>query len=263
MASSTTSLSNSEYRSVKAWSNSDISMVKNSPALLEWSKNSPQGESDASNIGTGCHSAVLEPDLFLSEYVKMPDYTGSKSGIASADLFRRNMQGKQVLTEKDYDLITGMSNSIFAHPVAKNLLKTKGDSEVSVFFEVDGVKCKARFDRMPDHKALGFHCVVDLKTTEDMNKFKFSVRDYGYDRQAAWYSNAYFELTGHYPRFIFVVVSKKKTFGRHEVRVFELTKDDVNDGWIQCLDGLEKIKEYEEFGVVIDVEVLTLPKKWN
>lgn len=263
MAHSTQALTNAEYRQVKVWSNSDLSMINKSAALIEWSRNAPSSPSSAVDIGTATHSAVLEPESFISDYVKMPSFDKrTKVGKEGAELFEQNMVGKEVISDADYTLVTDMRDSVMAHPVAKKLLTLSGESELSVFFEVDGIKCKARFDRKPDHEALGFHCIVDLKTTGDMSKFKYSVRDYRYHCQAAWYRKAYFELTGFMPRFIFVVVSKQKTFGKHEVRVFELSQEDLEEGWLQCESDIEKIKEFEEFGVGMDVEILSLPKKW-
>lgn len=263
MANSTQALTNAEYRQVKAWSNSDLSMINKSPALIEWSRNAPSSPSDIGDIGTATHSAVLEPESFDSDYVKAPSFDKrTKAGKEGAESFEKNMVGKEVLSDAEYTLVTDMRESIMAHPVATKLLTCDGESELSVFFEVDGIKCKARFDRKPDYDALGFHCVVDLKTTGDMSKFKYSVRDYRYHCQAAWYRKAYFELTGFMPRFIFVVVSKQKTFGKHEVRVFELSQEDLEEGWLQCESDIEKIKEFEEFGCGMDVEVLSLHKKW-
>ena len=67
MAHLTTALTNHEYRQVKAFSKSDLDLVHKSPALLEWSKNAPQGESDTGSTGTGTHSALLEPELFATD----------------------------------------------------------------------------------------------------------------------------------------------------------------------------------------------------
>mgnify|MGYP003648315769 CR=1 FL=1 len=257
-------LTNDEYRKISAISNSDLSLVSKSTALLEWNRNAPRGASDTSNIGTATHAALLEPEEFAKDYLKMPSLDlRTKAGKADKEQFIASSEGKIVLDAKDYDLIIGMRDSVLAHPVANRLLTCSGSSEESIFFDLDGVKCKARADRIPDHKELGFNCIVDVKTTADISKFGYSARDYRYHCQAAFYSLAYEKLHGVKPRFIFVVVSKGKTFGKHEVRVFELTPEDMDEGLSLVLEDLEKVKEYQDFGVGLEIETLNLPKKWK
>ena len=74
MANLTTELTNSEYRQVKAWSNSDLSNINKSPALVEWNKNAPTVGSESVDLGTHIHCALLEPDVFAADYVKMPEF---------------------------------------------------------------------------------------------------------------------------------------------------------------------------------------------
>ena len=259
MANSTTSLSNSEYKSIPAWSNSDLSLIEKSPALIEWSKNAPGDGSDSVDLGTHIHCAVLEPDVFERDYVMMPSFGASKAGKESADLFRRNMAGKIILNEKTFGMVIAMRDSIFAHPVARHLLTSPGQSEVSIFGEIGGIKVKARPDRIVDPENFGGqHIVIDLKKSADIEKFAYSVRDFGYHRQNAFYSDIYKQLTGVRPRFVFVVVGEKRSIGRHPVRVWELDDVVVDAGRTSYLESLEKCREYEEFGVGVHIEELDM-----
>jgi hypothetical protein len=261
MTSSTTALTNDEYRSVKAWSNSDISMVLQSPALLEWSKNTPSDGSEAIERGTHLHCAVLEPDVFAKQYVKIPDFDArSKAGREAKEAFKSNMgHADIVLDHATYQQVIAMRDSILAHPVANRLLTSPGQSEVSIFAELQGLNVKARPDRIVDPASFGGkHILIDVKKTADIDKFIYSVRDFGYHRQHAFYSDVYFQLTGHRPRFVFVVVGEKRSIGRHPVRVWELPEDVVDKGRVEYLDGLEKCREYAEFGCGFDVEQLDM-----
>jgi len=260
---STTALTNQEYRTVKAFSKSDLDLIHKSPALAEWSKNAPQTESEVANIGTATHAALLEPDLFESDYIRMPKFDKhTKAGKEAAAAFAETMQGKIVFSAEDYDLVVAMRDSTLAHPIANKLLTSPGQSETSIFFEMDGVKCKARPDRITEID--GVHYVIDVKTSADVEKFNFSVRDYRYDVQDVFYSEAYKQLTGVKPRFIFVVVGKTKTFGRHPVRVFELDQDSKDAAWLECSNDLEVAKEFEAFGLgIVEVEIISTPKKWK
>ena len=261
MAHQTTALSNSEYRSVKAWSNSDISMILQSPALIEWNRNSPTEGSDSVDLGTHVHCAVLEPDEFKKNYIKIPEFNArSKAGREAKETFKNNMDHIDVVLDHDtYQQVIAMRDSILAHPVARKLLKSPGQSEVSIFGELQGMKVKCRPDRIVDPEAFGGqHILIDVKKTADIDKFVYSVRDFGYHRQNAFYSDIYYQLTGHRPRFVFVVVGEKRSIGRHPVRVWELPEEVVEIGRLEYLEGLEKCKEYEEFGCGLDIEQLDM-----
>lgn len=264
MATSTTTLSNSEYRSVKAYSKSDLDNANKSVALLDWNKSVARSKSDVADIGNATHAALLEPDVFENEYIKMPKFDKrTKAGEEQAAEFELNMIGKTVLSNDDYELVIGMRDSALSHPIINKLLTSKGESEVSIFFEIDGIKCKCRPDRIVDPSVFNQHIIVDVKTCADVSKFNFSARDYRYDVQDAFYSRGYQELTGHKPRFLFAVIGKNKVFGSHQARLFELTEEDKESGVIQYLQDLENIKEFEEFGLgSLEVEHLKLPKKW-
>jgi hypothetical protein len=259
MAHQTTALTNDEYRSVKAWSNSDISMVLDSPAILEWSKNTPSVGSEAVDLGTHLHCAVLEPDVFARQYVKMPEFGKTVTGKLQEEAFKNNMDRKTILTHDVYNSVIAMHDSILAHPTANKLLTSLGQSEVSIFAELQGLKVKARPDRIVDPALFGGqHILVDVKKTADIDKFIYSVRDFGYHRQHAFYSDVYFQLTGFRPRFVFVVVGEKRSIGRHPVRVWELQQEVVDKGRVEYLEGLEKCREYEEFGCGFDIEQLDM-----
>ncbi|AUG84984.1 hypothetical protein MAELSTROM_65 [Pseudoalteromonas phage Maelstrom] len=259
MTHKTNALTNDEYRSTPHFSNSDISLALQSTALLEWSKNAPTDGSKSVDLGTHIHCAMLEPDVFQSNYVKTPDFGTSAAGKRSAEQFKENMQGKIILDTATSDMINEMRKSILAHPVANKLLTSPGESEASIFSDLQGMKVKCRPDRIVDPSYFGGqHIVVDLKKTADIDKFKFSVRDFGYHRQAAFYSDIYFQLTGKRPRFPFIVVGEKRSIGRHPVRVFELPEEVIEIGRMQYLEGLEKCREYQEFGCGLDIEELDM-----
>ena len=266
MATSTTSLSNDEYRQVKAYSKSDLDNVDKSIALLDWNKNVNREKSEVADIGNATHAALLEPDVFEKEYIKMPDFDlRTNSGKASKETFEASIgDSKTTLAHDDYELVICMRDSALAHPVINKLLTSPGESEVSIFFEIDGIKCKCRPDRIVDPKVFGVHIIVDVKTCADVSKFNFSARDYRYDVQDAFYSRGYEELTGFKPRFLFAVIGKNKVFGSHQARLFELDPEDKANGEAEYMKNLKAVKEFEEFGGGgLEVEQIKLPKRWN
>lgn len=262
MPSITGSLTNAEYRKVKAYSKSDLDLVHKSPALLEWVRNAHSDGSEAVDRGTDLHCSLLEPDVFAETYCRMPDYDlRSSAGRANAESFRESMagSGRMILEAKQHDLVTAMRDSVLAHPTANAYLTSEGRSEQSIFWEKDGISLKCRPDRIPNAETFG-HVLVDLKKVGDMDHLERSIQQFRYHVQAAFYSDAYHQLTGVYPRFIFIAVGERRSIGRHLVRVFELPVDWVDEGREAYLADLEVVKELNEFGCGLDVEVLNRPK---
>lgn len=262
MPSITGSLTNAEYRNVKAYSKSDLDLVHKSPALLDWVKNAHSDGSEAVDRGTDLHCSLLEPDVFAATYCRMPDYDlRSSAGRANAESFRESMagSGRIILEAKQHDLVTAMRDSVLAHPTANAYLTSDGKSEMSIFWEKDGISLKCRPDRIPNTETFG-HVLVDVKKVGDMDHLERSIQQFRYHVQAAFYSDAYHQLTGAYPRFIFIAVGERRSIGRHPVRVFELPVDWVDEGREAYLADLEVVKELNEFGSGLDVEVLRRPK---
>lgn len=257
----TTALTNDEYRSTPHWSNSDLSNINKSGALIEWNKNAPTVGSDSVDLGTHLHCALLEPDVFASDYIKMPEFDGrTNAGKSAKAAFIDNMaQSNKTLLDYDtYETVIAMRDSALAHPVANKLLTASGQSEVSIFSEINNLKVKCRPDRIPDPEHFG-HMLIDVKKTADIDTFAKSAINFRYHVQHAFYSDIYKRLTGVLPRFVFVVVGEKRSIGRHPVRVWELPEEVVELGRATYLEDLEKVREYIDFGCGLDIEELEIP----
>jgi exodeoxyribonuclease VIII len=257
-------LPNAEYHAAPGYSKSTLDLVHESIAQVEWSRKAPRFQSDVADIGTATHAALLEPEIFESEYIREPSFDKrTKDGKEAAAAFAASAVGRTVLSEPDYDMVIAMRDSSLAHPTANMLLTSKGVSEASIFFEIDGIKCRCRPDRIVDHEVFGEHILVDVKTVDDIDRIHLSLRDYRYYVQAAFYQDGYEQLTGHKPRFVFVAISKKRSLGRHRVRVFELPPDTVQLGREEYLADLEKVKELEAFGCGLEIETIDMAKLWK
>lgn len=93
--------------------------------------------------------------------------------------------------------------------------------EVSVFADVDGVPCRARFDALSEETKNGVYG-IDLKTTDDATKMGFerSVSRFGYFVQEAHYKDVYKAAVGT-PVDNFFIIAAEKT-APYEVAVFQI-----------------------------------------
>lgn len=264
MAHLRTDMTNAEYRAVKAWSKSDLDYLAMSPALVEWNRDSPADGSASVDLGTHLHCSLLEPDRYAREYIRAPEFNmRTTDGRAQSEVFfeKATRAGKIVLDTNTHKTVTAMAVSVLAHPTARNLLTGEGVSEASIFWELDGMKLKCRPDRIVVRN--NQHLLVDVKKTADIDTFWRSVDDFRYHVQAAYYLDAFHQLTGENAIFAFVVVGERMSIGRHPVRVWVLPKVKINEGKEIYLGNLEVAREYDDFGLHgLELEELN-HKYWN
>lgn len=258
MANQVVGLTNDEYRSQRGVSKSDLDYIHQSPALLEWARNAPSVGSEEVELGTHVHCAILEPDVFAGAYRKAPAGGRTAADRSRVEAFAEHCKasGKICLDADTYDMVIAMRDSVLAHPTARELLTGDGISESSIFGELEGVRVKCRPDRLIRERNI----LVDVKKVDDIDHIVRSIQKFRYYVQAAFYSDIYEQWTGHKPRFIFVAVGQRRSIGRHPVRVFELEQAWVDAGRVEYLDDLERVREMEEFGAGMHVEVLELPR---
>ena len=254
MAHQVVGLTNAEYRQQRGYSKSDLDYIHQSPALLEWARNAPTVGSEEVDLGTHVHCAILEPDVFAGTYRKAPSGGRTAADKARVEAFAEHCKagGKICLDADTYDMVIAMRDSVLAHPTARDLLTGDGISESSIFGELDGVRVKCRPDRLIRERNI----LVDVKKVDDIRHIARSIQEFRYYVQDAFYSDIYEQWTGVNPRFIFVAVGQRRSIGRHPVRVFELEQARVEAGRQEYKDDLDRVREMEEFGAGMHVEVL-------
>jgi hypothetical protein len=103
---------------------------------------------------------------------------------------------------------TEMCKAVETNPFARKLLA--GEKEIPFFWndELTGEQCKCRVDCLTEiaDKTI----IVDVKTADsaETEAFTRSAIRYGYDFQAAMYSEGVTVNTGKMPLFVFIVVEK-------------------------------------------------------
>lgn len=228
-----------DYHAFEACSNSRLTALARSPAHCRAMIDDPAPSSPAQLVGRATHAAILQPELFERSYT------------AAAALDRRTKRGReawdalveaygrgQVLRADDYELCLRMREAVLAHPAAREILGAPGEREVSALWHHEGAPtgllCKGRID----HLAAGAPLVADLKTTRDASPeaFERSLWQYGYHRQAAFYTHGLAALGHPIDDFLFVCVERTPP---HGVAVYRISDDAVEAGWRQLTQLLE------------------------
>lgn len=175
----------SEYRASPGVSASGLFALAESPADYRERLANPRPSTPAQALGTLVHLALLEPDRWEDSVAIAPKVNRrTKAGKAQWAAWLERSAGKIVATQDDRDATCRIIEAVDRDPAARSLIATDGESELSIWWEVDGTLCKARVDRLRHD---GF--LVDVKTASDANpkRWRDEAHRYGYHRQAAHY----------------------------------------------------------------------------
>lgn len=220
-----------EYRNYLG--SSDLRRLLRSPAHYRCLPTSP---SEAQEFGTLVHEAILEPELWAARrrpLVKHDRRTKEGKAIAEWAELQEQSLGLKFVPEHTYNKVCAIADSVSASLGATSIL-TGGVAESSGFTELYGQPVKIRPDYMTDE------VIVDLKTTVDAREFERSVFTFGYDIQAAFYTQVAKVIDGKSRKFIWIVVEKDAPYG---VQIYEPSAEVMERGMNLVKKGIETYKE--------------------
>jgi hypothetical protein len=154
---------------------------------LRWLE-APKRETDALRFGKAVDVAFLTPDEWESSVAVAPDVSKqTKEGKATHAAFAEASTGKIIISASENQTIMDMSASL-ADPVHSQVVDVMsvGERQREVHWVESGVQCQARLDILIPQWGI----IADLKTTAcvpSAYEWRYQVRKYGYDAQAAWY----------------------------------------------------------------------------
>ena len=186
-------------------SNSAIAdLFNNSSALGQQSQ-----PSAAFLVGGYFHTCILEPD-------KLKKYKVIESSSRNTKAYKEISGGELCLLQHEVDGIELMTDKMLSNEVCKDLIRgtsndTKIDYEVPGVGKVNDFVWKGKADIVNHAEKL----VVDLKTTADIQKFRWSASKYNYDSQAYIYR----KLFGY--DMVFIVIDKTT----HQIGIFDCSPE--------------------------------------
>lgn len=228
-------------------SNSMLGVFRQSPLLYYKrfiERSVAEEESEALRVGRMMHSWLLEKPAFWGRYCReLVADRRTKAGKLAAQMWESLRQGREPVTAADEAMLIGMEQGIARHADLSALLAADGVVEKPIFFELDGVPCKARPDKVFPEARL----VLDLKSSvsADPAEFRWSVKKFGYANQQAWYEDALKQQYGGEWTFLFAVVQKVEPF---EVSLVELPRRQADAGREENMRALADLKRRAETG---------------
>ena len=204
----------------KYLSNSDISTLLTNPLAL----GQKQAQRPAFLVGGYFHTAILEPD-------KLKNFKIVEATTRNTKAYKEISDGEMCLLKHEVDSIELMTEKMLNNEVCRDLIRsTNVEYEHPGITELEGQMWKGKADIVNHDEKL----IIDLKTTADITKFKYSASKYNYDSQAYIYS----KLFGY--EMLFIVIDKST----HQIGIFDCSPQFYERG----KDKVERaVQAYELF----------------
>ena len=193
-------------------SNSDISILLKDPRRLREDK----PKTSAMVIGGYFHTAILEPD-------KLEQFKIIKSTTRNTKQYKEMSGGEICLLQHEVDKIELMREAVMDNKICRELINGPDPySDGTIEYEIPGVTeihgnmWKGKADIVNHDERL----IIDLKTTSDIDRFRWSATKFNYDSQAYIYSR----LFGY--EMLFMVIDKETL----QIGLFDCSPDFYSSG---------------------------------
>jgi exodeoxyribonuclease VIII len=264
-------LSNELYNVSKAMRSTVLKKLHDAtPGHMRHSLDNPSSEtSEALLRGQVLHCMVLEPHnlqkQFVLERTELRDKTKlNKNGGSKEDWDQlksmAEVLGIPLVKHDMYLQVKGMANSISKHQHWQ-LFNAIGRKELSLFAEIEGVPCKARYDVMASEEGQTFIC--DLKTSKEtltnQNVQKIIVQ-YGYHFSAAMYVEIGKALGLQIDEFSWMFVENKAPFGCRMVKASPEMMEIGREEFYKCLRKFKECRDKNEWPMYpLTLDTIDLP----
>jgi len=202
-------------------SNSDIGVLLSNPK--DYGKY--RADNKSFSDGRYFHQLILEPDKALD--FKFVD-TGTRLTKEYKEFIKdNNLPFCMLKKEKDEieNLVRVMTGNL---RFFEQIYKDGNQYEVPAIGEIQGMMWKGKADIITDE------CIIDLKTTSDINKFKWSAKSYNYDSQCYIYQ----QLFGK--PLVFYVVDKLS----QQLGIYTPTENFILGGEQKVVKAIEIHRKY-------------------
>ena len=165
----------------------------------------PSKPSPAFLVGGYFHTCILEPD-------KLDKYKVVKSTTRNTKAYKDVAGGELCLLQHEVDTIELMRDKVMANDICKDLIvNSQTEYEKPGIINMFNNNWKGKADIVNHEEKL----VIDLKTTGDIEKFRWSASKFNYDSQAYIYS----KLFGY--EMLFIVIDKST----HQIGMFDCSPE--------------------------------------
>jgi hypothetical protein len=217
---------------------------------------------DAMDLGSAIHCAVLEPEKFETTIAISPKFDRrTKIGKENAEAFESFAQGKLIIDEVQAEAVRGVVSSVKDHKLASGILRG-GEAEYSYYVTCPetglGMKCR------PDY--FNQNALIDLKTCQDASVEGFTRQciNLGYHIQAAYYLDVFNLANGaDLKEFYFVSVETTAPFAVNTFLMGEMAlalgREQYKKAMKQYVEYLKSPERINDFGYEVKINEIVFP----
>lgn len=263
-----------EYLAINAINNSSLGEASRSMMHYQHALNAKREPTASMRFGSLCHCGVLEPLKLAEQYAVMPPFekvakngdgtTPKTIGAAKntndyknrkADWEKQNIDKTPVL-QFEYDKMVNLATAVSAR--VGTFLGRDTKTEVAIVWEDCATKllCKALLDIWRPHLPI----IVDFKTTRDASDFQWSIYNFRYHRQSAFYSDGVETLTGKRPEFWLVAAESEPPHGIRSAPVGLASLAAGRMDYRTALDQIAHCRKTETWPGYSDPDVWEIPE---
>jgi hypothetical protein len=159
-------------------SNSDIGALLYNPTQY----GVPKEKTPAMLAGSYFHTFILEPE-------KLKNFVSVEASTRTTNLYKDALASSgadMLLLQKEVDDCERMAKALMGNLTFYDMIRDSANAyEVPAIGEIGGIQWKGKSD------IVGDEILIDLKTTTNLDDFKFSARKYNYDSQAYIYNQLF------------------------------------------------------------------------
>lgn len=234
-------MSNKEYHAHSSFGSSQLKdIIRHPPALFHAkhiAKTLEHKESDAMRLGSAVHSAFMEPEKFVGEFIVQSAEIKTRRG-EKWETFKAKHRDKTILTQAQGTEVSNIITSLNLNHGARGLL-SNALIENSIFWtdKETGLECRARPDIWRPERY-----IADLKTCQDASPEGFSkaIYQFGYHISAALYLDGANQVGKEITDFIFICV---ETSAPYLTAIYSLSEEAIEIGRRDYREALRQLKQ--------------------
>lgn len=221
-----------DYLGQNALSSSNVKLLLQSPKTYNYVTKYGSKQTSALRDGWLFHTAILEPDKYQQlEFVDVQSKATNKYKEAKE-------KNPNIFTAKEKSEAERLIDAFYKNEYALQMI-TDCEFEVPAIGLIENQPFRAKADVLCDNK------IVDIKTTNDIGGFKYSVKKYHYDVQVFIYCELF---NIDYTNFKFLVIDKKSL----DIGIFDVSEETYINGKNKTYQAIETYKEFFIDGADID-----------
>ncbi len=243
-------MKDSEYFEIDALSNSFLKAFDRSPAHAYYEKE----ETSFMKLGRFGHAFLLSPYEF-KKLIIAPSECKNRKNNPYPEFIKNHAGNEQnIILKGEFDTFKEIKKRLLEYELSSGLkfgpIYEKSKKEISAFFYDPEFQLllKGKLDLFFWNKELPL--IFDPKFTTNSKDLERKILDrhLKYYRQAAYYIDLVYNITGVMPLFYFIGLETKPPYG---VDFFELTADLIEAGRYENLLSIRKYLDWIEAGAIV------------